>query len=37
MVLESDEVLYVLLSGAANAAIGRARGVGTIQDDDASG
>jgi uncharacterized repeat protein (TIGR01451 family) len=32
---EPDEVFYVILSGAANAAIRNGRGVATIQDDDA--
>lgn len=35
--VEGDETLFVLLSGAVNASIGRARGVGTIKNDDASG
>ncbi len=35
--IEGDETLYLLLSGATNASIGRGRGVGTILDDDASG
>ncbi len=34
--VEGDETLYVILSGAANASIGRARGVGIILNDDAS-
>ena len=33
---EADEVFYVFLSSAANASIGRGRGVGTITDDDAT-
>jgi hypothetical protein len=36
-VLENDETLAVLLSSAANASIGKARGVGTITNDDTSG
>lgn len=35
--LEGDETLFVLLSGASNASISKARGVGTILNDDASG
>jgi uncharacterized repeat protein (TIGR01451 family) len=35
--VEGDETLYVLLSGAVNASIGRGRGVGTITNDDLSG
>lgn len=35
--VEADETLYVLLSGAVNASVGKARGVGTITNDDASG
>lgn len=35
--VEPDEAFYVLLSGAINASIGRARAVGTIRNDDASG
>lgn len=35
--VEGNETLYVLLSGATNASIGRGRGTGTIQNDDASG
>ena len=34
--VEGNETLYVLLSGATNASIGRARGAGTIQNDDPS-
>ena len=34
---EGDETLFVFLSGATNASIGRARGVGTITNDDTSG
>ncbi|HEY0075955.1 MAG TPA: Calx-beta domain-containing protein [Abditibacteriaceae bacterium] len=33
-VIEGDERFYVLLSGANNAATGRGRGIGTIQDDE---
>ena len=36
-IVESDEAFYILLSGAANASISRGRGIGTIQNDDASG
>lgn len=36
-VVESNEALYVLLSGAVNASISKARGVGTITNDDTSG
>ena len=35
-VVEGNETLFVLLSGAINASIGRARGVGTITNDDTS-
>jgi hypothetical protein len=35
--VEGDETLYVILSGAVNASIGRGRGVGTITNDDSSG
>ena len=35
--VESDETLYVFLSSAANASISKARGVGTITNDDVSG
>lgn len=35
--VEADETLFVLLSGAINASIGRARGTGTIANDDSSG
>lgn len=35
--IENDETLYVLLFAAANASISRARGVGTIKNDDPSG
>ncbi len=34
---EADETFYVFLSAATNASIGKARGVGTILNDDASG
>lgn len=34
---ESDENLFILLSGAVNASISKARGVGTILNDDTSG
>lgn len=36
-VVEGNETLFVLLSGASNASIGRARGAGTITNDDSSG
>jgi hypothetical protein len=36
LLVENDETFYVFLSGATNASIGKARGVGTILDDDAS-
>ena len=36
-VLEGDETLFVLLSSATNASIGKARGTGTILNDDISG
>lgn len=36
-VAEGDETVFVLLSGAVNASISKARGVGTITNDDASG
>jgi uncharacterized repeat protein (TIGR01451 family) len=36
-VVENTETLYVLLSGATNASISKARGVGTITNDDTSG
>ena len=36
-VVEGNEVFYMFLSNETNAAIGRARGVGTITNDDASG
>ena len=36
-VVEGDETLFVFLSGATNASIGRARGLGMITNDDASG
>jgi hypothetical protein len=36
-VVEGNETLLVLLSGATNASISKARGVGTITNDDASG
>lgn len=36
-IVEGDETLFVLLSGAVNASIGRGRGVGMITNDDASG
>ncbi len=35
--VEGDETLLVLLSGAVNVSIGKARGVGTILNDDGSG
>jgi uncharacterized delta-60 repeat protein len=35
--VEGDETLYVILSGAVNATIGKGRGMGTINDDDTSG
>lgn len=35
--VEDDELLYVLLSNAVNASIGRGRGIGVITNDDASG
>jgi hypothetical protein len=35
--VEGDETLFVLLSGATNASIAKARGVGTITNDDSSG
>ena len=35
--VEPNETLYLLLSGATNASIGRGRAVGTIVNDDASG
>ncbi len=35
-VVEGDETLFMLLSNATNASIGRARGVGTINNDDTS-
>ncbi len=35
--VEQDELFYVLLSGATNATIAKARGTGTILNDDASG
>jgi CSLREA domain-containing protein len=35
--IEGDETLYVILSGAVNASLGRGRGVGTIINDDSSG
>ena len=35
--VEGDETLFVLLSGAANANVSKARGSGTILNDDASG
>ncbi|HEY0073711.1 MAG TPA: rhamnogalacturonan lyase B N-terminal domain-containing protein [Abditibacteriaceae bacterium] len=35
--VEGDETLFVLLSGAVNATISRARGTGTITNDDSSG
>ncbi len=34
---EGDETLFVLLSNSTVASIGRARGVGTIRNDDSSG
>jgi CSLREA domain-containing protein len=37
VVIEGNETLFVLLSSAVNASIGRARGVGTIINDDSSG
>jgi hypothetical protein len=37
MTVEADETFFVLLSGATNASIGRARATGTITNDDASG
>ena len=37
VVVEGDETLFVFLSSAVNASIGRARGVGTITNDDSSG
>ena len=36
-VVEGNETLFMFLSGATNASVGRARGVGTILNDDASG
>ena len=36
-VVEGDETLFVFLSTSVNASIGRARGVGTITNDDTSG
>jgi predicted outer membrane repeat protein len=35
--LENDETLYVFLSSASNAGISKARGVGTVTNDDVSG
>ena len=35
-IVEGNETLFVLLSNAVNASIGRARGVGTITNDDSS-
>ena len=35
--VEANETIIVLLSGAVNAAVSRARGVGTIANDDSSG
>jgi hypothetical protein len=35
-IVENDEALYVFLSSAANASVGKARGVGTITNDDSS-
>jgi predicted outer membrane repeat protein len=35
--VEGDETLFVLLSGAVNASVGVARGTGTILNDDSSG
>jgi hypothetical protein len=37
VVIEGNETLFVFLSGAVNASIGRARGIGTINNDDSSG
>lgn len=34
---EADETLYIFLSNSVNASIGKARGIGTITNDDASG
>ncbi|HEY0072764.1 MAG TPA: hypothetical protein VGB77_01590, partial [Abditibacteriaceae bacterium] len=34
--VEGNETLYVLLTGATNASVSRARGTGTIQNDDSS-
>jgi hypothetical protein len=34
--IEGNETLYVLLTGASNASVSRARGMGTIQNDDPS-
>ncbi len=36
-VVEGDETFFVFLSGATNASVGKARGVGTILNDDTSG
>lgn len=36
-IVEADETLYMFLSGATNATIGKARGIGTITNDDSSG
>jgi hypothetical protein len=36
-IVEGDEAFYIFLSGAVNASIGRARGIGIITNDDASG
>ncbi len=36
-IAEGNETLYVLLTNAVNASVGRARGTGTIVNDDASG
>lgn len=35
--VEGDETLYVILSGAVNASVGRGRAAGTIINDDSSG
>lgn len=35
--VEGNETLFVFLSGAVNATIGKARGIGTITNDDSSG
>ena len=34
--IENDETFYVFLSAATNATIGKARGIGTIKNDDGS-